>query len=250
MTRQHRSYYTAALPWVAWLWLLFVSDAVAADPRIPMFNARYDVKLNGIRVAKAEFSLSSRGGNEFVYSQSSRSTGLAALFGSQSVDESSRWELTPQGIRPIRYRYEREGGDDDDDRHVELIFDWSSHRVENRVQGQPWSMAIPDGTLDKLLVQVAMLMDLRSGEREFTYPVADGGRLKHYAFAVVGEETIELPDGDHHTIKIQRTDDDRDQTYIWAAPDLQYMPVRFMKLKKSGLKYEMRLREFSRNTEI
>lgn len=235
--------------WFAGMWLALASLAADADPRVPVFSAHYDVRVNGIGVAEAEFSLAPTGdNNQYIYRQSSRSTGLAALFGRQSVRETSRWELTEGGIRPIEYRYRREGGDDED-RDVELTFDWTNHRVENRVAGQPWSMDIPDGTLDKLLVQVAMLIDLRSGQSEFTYPVADGGRLKHYRFAVIGEETVELPDGEYRAIKLQRTDDDRDKTYIWAAPDLNYIPIRFMKVKKSGMKYEMRLRDFSRNTE-
>lgn len=234
------------------LWLLAAAAALTsawADPSVPVFSAEYDVRINGLSVAEAQFSLSPTDkSNQYVYRQSSRSTGLAALFGRQSVKETSRWELTDQGIRPLEYRYQREGGEDDD-RNVELRFDWAHHQVENRIEGQPWTMDIPDGTLDKLLVQVAMLIDLRAGQSEFTYPVADGGRLKHYRFAVIGEESLKLADGEYRTIKLQRTDDNRDTTYIWAAPDLNYIPVRFLKVKKSGIKYEMRLREFSRDTE-
>ncbi len=250
MTSLHRLLPAAFRCWVVGLWFALAPLAAEADPQIPVFSAHYDVRINGITVGDAEFSLAPAGGNRYVYRQSSKSTGVAALFGGQSVKETSRWELTAQGvIRPLTYRYRREGGDDDDDRDVELVFDWEHHRVENRVAGQPWSMDIPDGTLDKLLVQVAMLLDLRTGQTEFSYPVADGGRLKRYRFAVVGEETLQLPDGKHPAIKLQRTDDDRDKTYIWVAPDLGYIPIRFLKLKRTGIKYEMRLRDFSRDAE-
>lgn len=217
--------------------------APGAESTVPTFKAYYDVRINGIKVAKAEFSLAHKGDNEFLYEQNSEAIGIASWFKREKVHETSRWKLTGQGIKPVTYRYSRKGGSDD--REVELQFDWDKHRVENRVKDQPWSMDIPDGTLDKLVIQVAMLLGLQSGQDHFKYPIADGGRLKHYEFKVVGEETIELPSGQVNTIKLARLDDDRDQTFIWAAPTMQYIPVRFLKIKKSGLKYDIRLRSIA-----
>jgi len=248
MTPSLRLLPEASRAWLAGLWLVLTPVLLQADPRVPVFAAHYAVKVNGIGVGEAEFSLVPTGTNQYLYQQSSHSTGLATLFGRQSVKESSRWTLTGDGIRPLEYRYQRDGGDDDD-RDVQLVFDWAHHRVENRVAGQPWSMDIPDGTLDKLLVQVAMLIDLRAGRTEFDYPVADGGRLKHYRFAVVGEENLTLDDGEHHAVKLKRTDDNRDQTYIWVAPDMNYIPIRFLKLKRGGIKYELRLTDYNRDAE-
>lgn len=218
---------------------VFCVSVTQAESTVPTFKAHYDVRINGIKVAKAEFSLVHQGDNEFLYEQKSEAIGIASWFKREKVRETSRWKLTGQGIQPVTYRYSRKGGSDD--REVELQFDWEKHRVENRVKNQPWSMDIPDGTLDKLVIQIAMLLGLQSGQDHFKYPIADGGRLKHYEFKVVGKETIELTSGKVDTIKLARLDDDRDQTFIWAAPDMQYIPVRFLKIKKSGLKYEIRL---------
>ena len=219
----------------------YLSIAQAELSPVPTFQARYDVRINGITVADAEFSLTQKGNNEYLYQQKSHAIGIASWFKREKIRESSHWKLTDQGIQPVTYQYSRNGGSDD--REVKLMFDWEKNRVENDVENQPWSMDIPDGTLDKLVMQIAMLLDLRNGQEHFKYPIADGGRLKHYEFKVVGEEKIELPSGKVNTIKLARLDDDRDQTYIWAAPDMQYIPVRFLKLKKNGLKYEIRLRE-------
>jgi hypothetical protein len=224
------------------------SPVTQAEPTVPTFPAHFDVRINGIKLAIAEFSLTDKGNNEFLYEQKSEAIGIASWFKPEKVRETSRWKLTDEGIKPITYRYSRKGGSDDSE--VELIFDWEKHRVENRVKDQPWSMDIPDGTLDKLVMQIAMLLDLQSGQNHFKYPVADDGRLKHYEFKVVGEEEIELPSGKVNTIKLARLDDDRDQTFIWVSPEMQYIPVRFLKLKKNGLKYEIRLREIDKNKGI
>ncbi len=208
---------------------------------VPTFSARYDVRVNGFKLAQATFSLIKADDDTFLYQQRTQAVGVAGWFRKEEILESSRWRLTGQGIQPLEYRYSRSGGSDD--RKVQLIFDWQAGKVENRVAGQPWTMAIPAGTLDKLLVQIALLLELRQGKTRFDYAVADGGRLKHFEFEVVGEETVELPNGVYRTVKLARLDDEHDRTWIWAAPALDYLPVRFLKKKKNGLRYEIRLRD-------
>ncbi len=220
---------------------LYQSIAQAELPTVPTFHAYYDVRVNGITVANAEFRLNHQGNNEYLYEQKSRAIGFASWFKKEKIHESSTWKLTNQGIQPISYRYSRKGGSND--REVDLIFDWTKNRVENRAKENPWSLEIPDGTLDKLGMQIAMLLDLQSGQENFKYPIADKGRIKHYEFKVVGKEKTKLPTGKVNTIKLARLDDDRDQTYLWVAPSMENIPVRFLKVKKNGLKYEIRLRE-------
>lgn len=233
--------------WLAWLVLAawtqagWLSAAGATETTVPIFRAHYDVRVNGFRVAKAEFSLSRAGDDGFVYRQHTTPVGVAGWFRHEQIVERSHWRLTDTGIQPLDYHYVRRGGDEA--REVELVFDWDRGTVENRVAGQPWTMQIPAGTLDKLLVQIALLLELRQGKQHFLYPVADGGRLKHFEFKVVGEETIELPGGRYRSVKLARLDDERDRTWVWTAPELDYLPVRFLKKKKNGLRYEMRLRE-------
>jgi hypothetical protein len=221
--------------------VLYQSIAQAELPSVPTFHAYFDVRINGITVANAEFKLEHKGNNEYLYEQNSRAVGIASWFKREKIRESSHWKLTNQGIQPIRYSYSRKGGSDD--KEVDLLFDWEKNQVENRAKENPWSLEIPDGTLDKLGMQIAMLLDLQSGLDHFKYPIAKKGRIKHYEFKVVDNEEIELPTGKVDTIKLARLDDDRDQTYLWAAPSMEYIPVRFLKIKKNGLKYEIRLRK-------
>jgi hypothetical protein len=119
--------------------------------------------------------------------------------------------------------------------------------VENRGAGEHWRISMPEGTLDQMVMQLAMLFDLREGSTLFRYPVATRGRIKTYHFEVTGEDRTELPFGTYRTLKIERKDDDRDQSWIWTAPKLDYFPVRFVKHKQSGLKTEILLRRLEFN---
>ncbi len=102
---------------------------------------------------------------------------------------------------------------------------------------------MPRGTLDKMVMQLAMLFDLRDGQTQFQYPVATRGRIKNYRFELTGEDNTELPFGRYRTMRLERKDDERDQSWVWSAPELEYFPVRFVKHKQSGLKTEVLLRK-------
>ncbi|MCO6411860.1 MAG: DUF3108 domain-containing protein [Thiogranum sp.] len=235
----------AMLSWLAVAILLggaWMQPARAGgDDPYPEFVAGYDVMLNGIKVGSAKFSLSHLRGNEYLYRSEAARTGVAGLFGAKPAQESSRWRLTENGIEVLEYRARHPGGDDDDNSH--LLFDHEKLRVANRGAGEQWDIAMPEGTLDSMVMQLAMLFDLRDGKQVFEYPVAVRGRIKHYRFERAGEDTTELPLGSYRTLKLERKDDDRDKSWIWSAPELNYFPVRFIKQKSSGLKTEILLRE-------
>jgi len=215
----------------------------AADsaPPYPEFVATYDASANGFGVGTVTVSLTHEGGGRYLYRQESTSSGLVSLFGADDSTETSRWQMVDGHIEPLEYQAHREDGDDDDNSH--LLFDWENCTVKNVGAGKHWKIALPPGTLDRLVMQLAMLFDLRDGAKQFDYKVPRQGRIKHYKFALEGEENIELTSGVYRTLKVARTNDDKDQNWVWSAPELDYFPVRFLKKKKSGIKIQLVLRK-------
>ncbi|MGW8310816.1 MAG: DUF3108 domain-containing protein [Thiogranum sp.] len=217
------------------------NSLAAADAPYPEFIAYYDTSANGFGIGTVIISLKHEGDGRYLYRQESTSSGLASLFGSDDALETSRWQLVDGRIRPLEYRSQRKKGDDDDNEH--LVFDWDAHKVRNTGAGKHWEIDLPPGTLDRLVMQLAMLFDLRDGATSFQYSVPRQGRIKDYRFALMGEEEIELTSGVYRTLKVGRTNDDKDQSWVWSAPELDYFPVRFLKKKSSGLKLRLELRK-------
>jgi hypothetical protein len=235
--------------WLGCCLLLMMAGCSAAragdeDP-YPEFVADYDVRVNGIKVGEATFHLTRLGPDEYRYHSEARKTGIARLLGSDKATESSRWRFIDGDIRVEEYRAQNEEGDDDDNAH--LYFHWDKLEVENRGAGEHWRIPMPEGTLDQMVMQLAMLFDLRQGSTVFRYPVATRGRIKTYHFELAGEDTTELPFGRFRTLKLERKDDERDQSWIWSAPELEHFPVRFVKHKHSGIKTEILLRRLEFN---
>lgn len=234
--------------------LLFLAVTSASqaggDEPYPSFVASYDAKANGFTIGSVEVTLTHESSGQYLYRQKSVTRGLAALFGTDESDQSSRWRFQDSSIQVLEYRSLREGGDDDDNEH--LVFDWEARRVRNIGAGEHWDIEVPVGTIDRLVMQLGMLFDLRDGQTNFEYHIARQGRVKTYRFGVVGEEDIKLDNGTYRAIKVMRKEEDDDKSLVWSAPDLDYFPIRFLKHKKSGLKTELVLRklEFSNDTGI
>ncbi len=217
------------------------ASLAGVDDPYPAFTAHYSVRIGGMESGRTMLSLSRVGEHEYLYRQTSKATGVAALFSSDSAEQSSRWRYSGGGIRPLEFRSRRAKGDDDDNAH--LFFDWRSLRVENRGAGDHWRIAMPEGTLDSLSMQLAMVLGLREGRDSLSLPVAVRGRIKTYRFEKTGEEPVELAGGSYHAIRMARTDDKEDKSWFWFAPALDYMLVRFVKKKKNGLTTEMLLQD-------
>ncbi len=223
--------------------LVMVARPLLAAAVYPEFTARYSVTLNGIKTAKVVFSLSRNEQGEYLYQQKSEAVGLVATFAPAKSRQRSHWRFIDNHLVVSEFESRRKGGDDDDNAHI--IFDWEQRRAKNIGAGEHWDIAIPEGTLDGLTVQLLMSLDLMRGKTQFDYPVVLRGRIKHFQFKKVAEETLELPLGIVKTVKIKRLDDDKDQSWTWVAPSLHYFPVRFLKHKKNGLKIEIVLEKIN-----
>lgn len=208
----------------------------------PSFTAKYVISTGGLKTGKATVSLSCGDDGDYLYRQESEPTGLASLFAPNRAVQTSRWRFGPDGrVRPLEYEASQRGGDDD--ANVHLQFDWVAHRVRNTGAGDHWTLHMPDDTLDPLSMTLALMDGIERGHTRFDYPVAVRGRIKHYRFSKVGDEKVKLPFGSFDAVRVARTDEDEDKSWIWSAPALHYLPVRYLKRKSGGVEIEMRLEQ-------
>lgn len=224
--------------------LISASTAIGAEPAalLPEFQAYYSAYKGSLRIAQSVVRLQ-RTGARFVYTSVTEPVGILALFRHDEVSERSVWQPHNGGVRPLEYQYLHKRSAKD--RNVELRFDWKQGEVANTVQGHTWTMDIPDGTLDKFSVQLAVMLDLEQERQQdpLHYQVADGGKLKLYRFRRLGMEHIQTRAGEFEAVKLQRLrrqDNDR-ETYIWCAPSLHYLIVRMEHVEEDGAEFYLEL---------
>jgi hypothetical protein len=207
---------------LAALVLVLLSGASHAVPLPVPFTAHYTLSKGIIDFGRTTRSLKLEKNGEYLFESDTEATGMFAWLLKGHIRERSYWRYKDGNVIPEKYIYERTGKKK---RHVELTFDWDKLTVINNINSDPWQMDIKPGTLDKLVYQVSLMLDLKQGKREFFYHIADGGKLKTYHIVTLGEEDVETPIGTFKTVKVTRADD-KHTTILWCAEQLSYLPVK------------------------
>ncbi|MDE2089170.1 MAG: DUF3108 domain-containing protein [Gammaproteobacteria bacterium] len=209
--------------------------ALAAEGAfLPPFTARYTLNMGALKIGETRVTLSTPGAGRYFYQSFTRPAGFMAWFKRGGIIEQSAGTYAGAGLRPRVYFYRRTAGGDD--RNVSVAFDWAHRSVTNTLDGRSWHMAIPPGTVDKLITQIALMLDLRKRRGSLSLPVADGGTLKTYRYSVEGEKRVTTPAGTFYALKVKRVrNPDQRATYFWCAPGLDYLPVRVDQLEKGSL---------------
>lgn len=206
----------------------------ASEPIIPDFEATYSLNRSGLTFGESKRKLAILDDGRYQFESNTRSVGFAALFIKDKLYEKSVLNFSTQENRllPESYLYTQTGKKK---RHVELSFNHEKNRVINTVNDDPWTMEIPDGTMDKFAYQLQIMLD--AGEKKsFSYQIADGGKLKQYDIEVIRTEKLKTAIGTYETVVLQRSNDKR-KTTMWCAKELHYLPIKISQKEKDGGEY-------------
>jgi len=219
---------------------LLSTHTFAADQTLPTFKAEYKLSHNNIEIGHVSLNVKMLANGQYQLLSSTETSGLLAFVRDDIVLESSRFELTEKQVRPLSYEYQQTLGDDK--KNIKLHFDWQTKTLTNSSKGHDWRLTLSNGVLDKALLQLALMQDLKNpAEKSLSYQVADGGKLKTYSFTQLGDEQIKVAGKQYQTIKLARKKDDKPLiTYYWCAKELHNLPILLQRKKTYGT-FEMRL---------
>lgn len=209
------------------------STSQGALPGLKPYKAIYQSKIKGFSV---------RMHRELKIDANNMALSMNASKLMFAIQEESMMQATGSTLQPRRFIHMRKGLGD---RHnKDLIFNWDKQLVSDQLKPEREAIAIAAGTQDKLSYHALFRSQLLSAPRasRYEFPVADGKRVKTYAFDFIGEETIELPLGTVKTWKFKRDRGNSDrQTFIWFAIDWDYLLVRVDQIERQGEKPESML---------
>lgn len=220
----------------------------AALPPPATYDAEYEARAMGM-TSKAYRRLENSAANQFVLSH-----GLAvSVLGANliTVEEKSLFNWNEGGAVPLSYHYKQTGVRRRDER---VTFNWDATNPdrstadmarENREQSQ----AINKSTLDNLSFSAQLSADLmnnpelRETDTVLSYEIVDARRLETHEYRVLGQERINTPAGELHTIKLERIRDiesDR-TTLIWLSQSHQYTLAKLSQTEGGGSAMELSL---------
>ncbi|NUS37969.1 MAG: DUF3108 domain-containing protein [Lysobacter sp.] len=123
----------------------------------------------------------------------------------------------------------------------QATYDWSSGQATwsgDIHEDRRGPVALHPGDLDAMLINLALVRDVRAGENAPSYHMVDDGRAKQMAYRVAGKDTVTVGDKQRQATRVERTDGDR-QTVLWIVDDL---PVPARVLQRHNGKDEMDLK--------
>ena len=215
--------------------------AYASDAPLQPFHADYQVLRNGKELGHATMDLHPSANGDWEFSSQTHGTaGMAAMVGLDVVEKSTfRWNAgKPQGLH---YSYAQKAAIKS--RELAIDFDWPAKSAMVRDNGKSITIPLDQPAMDRHLVTLALMADLKSGATELTYQVAEKDKVSDQRYAQGSHETLALAGGNIDAIKVARDrgGDSRRSTTSWFAPQRAFLPVQIEQVEKNGETITMRL---------
>ncbi len=161
-------------------------------------------------------------------------TGIAALFVSGKIIQTSEGKVTASGLQPEQF-WSAKG----EKRLPPVRFDWPQQRLLLPSGG----VDLPPQAQDLLSFPFHLAMRVREDDAAWSLPVTNGKKLREYGFQVLGREVLELTDERVETLRLQGSRSGEGSLDVWLAPARSWLPVRIRTLDQKGKVIVLTLQE-------
>jgi hypothetical protein len=160
-------------------------------------------------------------------------TGMAALFMSDVIVQTSEGGLDAAGLRPARFSMQK--GDRKPDT---ANFDWEANQVT--LNGQT-RVLLTTQAQDLLGFPFHLALTVREDEPDFTLGVSNGRKFKEYQFRNLGKVSLEQGGRMFEALHLQGVHPRDGELDVWLDMAHSALPVRIRTLDQKGRMLEMRL---------
>jgi len=212
-------------------------SASAAELR--PFTASYSITWSGISAGSATLTLEQNADGRWTYHSHTAARGFFRL----AIPElRSRSVFTIQDGKVVPELFVADDGASSSSREQELHFDWALGRVTGRFEKNAVDLPLQPGLLDSMSVQIALMNELLSARTPTRFVIVDKGRIKDYNYTAQGEDMLNTPLGEQHTVIFRSArPGSRNGTWFWCAPALGFLPVRVERREGKDVQWSMRL---------
>jgi hypothetical protein len=213
--------------------------SVPAAPRRVEMTYQILRGANGGVVGKVKRIFRLEGEDHYVLESVAEATGLVSLFYSGKYEEYSEGTVTAHGLQPSIYKLKRGSG-----KSQSATFDWTLGSVALDSGDNHAVVEAPPGAQDMLSFLYQFMFVPPLVEMHIT--VANGKKLKTYAYGFEGEEWVDTRMGRLRTWHIVKLNADRDdKVELWLAADHRFLPIRIRQTERGGTVTELMMTSLS-----
>ena len=183
----------------------------------------------GLKLGEATHRLEIEQG-QYVLETVTQTTGLASIFKTYLLTQSSRGLADAQGLRPLAYSEEKalSGGK----QGLSAAFDWDGRKVHFSHGGEA---ALPEQGQD-IISFLYQLSQLPLSNRE-TLPmyISNGKKLEYYELEIGAEEEIRTPLGKLRALPLRKIHGPGEEGLdVWLGLEYRLLPVKVRQIDRNG----------------
>ncbi len=222
--------------------LLGVINASHADLLQSGFKVEYDVEYNGFSLGVSKRSLSFAPPQTAIYKSTTTPEGFASLLISETATETSNILISRNKIKPSLYRLVKNKKGKIEQHQID--FNWQTGQLKNSYLKT--TELLKDNTQDLLSFQLNIMLDLQRHKTSMQYRIATKKHTRDYNLNVIKKETIDTGLGEFEVIKLQsELTEGKSRFTFWAAPALEYLPIKIEKINDKGDVFSFTIRAFT-----
>ena len=214
----------------------------AASPTRPVpFIATYTITWHGVAAASSTLELRETGPHSYLYTSTDSAYGLFRLAFPHALRQSSRFRIEAGEVEPLEFQTGGTGND------VIAHFDWIIGQVTGAAKGKLLDLKLQPGTQDPLSVQIAIMLELEARNAPEAFWMLNTDEIDRFQYVRHEDATLDTPLGKLHTILYTSHQAGSDKTtYLWLAPELDYMPARAEQHVKGATQVALEIQAFKR----
>jgi Protein of unknown function (DUF3108) len=223
----------------ATLFSLFITSFASAAPT--EFRADYELYRNGKLMGSSHITLSkTRRGYQFQTLSESEG-GWASLIGGAQIKETSEFIMLGEQFQPLNYSYRQSVSFKK--RKREISYDWSKKWAREDDGDNVVSYLLPEGTLDRNLVVLAIAEDLKAKRASLDHVVAYKGEATPWQFKKAGVQKVATGMGTIEAVRVERVRENKERSTIsWHAEKFGFLPIKIEQREPNGDSIEMRIK--------
>ena len=216
----------------------------APRPALEPFVATYEAYNDGDLAGNATMKVVHNDGPQWRVDLGIKGNrGFAGILG-LNIQQSTVFDDIGGEFRPLTQSTIRKGlflG-----KKVNGVYDWDTHTAQWRgsikeARSQP--IALRDGDMSGLLINLAVIRDARPGAR-LQYRFVDGGRVRDHVYQVADQtETVEVGGLSYSAMRVSRVNGGNDETIFWVVNGVP-TPVRMLQREDGRDGIDLRLIEY------
>jgi hypothetical protein len=213
------------------IFVLLLSPVTQAAGALTPFKVSYDVEYS---IASGVMMLTLSQDNSGVYSLDSvtEAKGAAKLIIGKPIFEHATFEIDNDIIKATGYQLD--DGNKKSRKGMRIDYNWSTSEAAMQSEDGRETKPLDSGTMDQLVMQAAAILEIKSGNKQFSFKQLKPGRsVSPYIYQYLSEETLKTNIGDLRTVKYSRTKKGANKTtHFWFAIDHDFTPVQLHRIKK------------------